>query len=98
MSVLPTRRLVLRRAGAVVVLPFLQSALPRQLRAAPVAKPPVRLVWLYAGSGMHMPDYKPAAVGRDWAVTPILEPLSPFKNDVGVLSGLFHAGAFRRNA
>jgi hypothetical protein len=41
--------------------------LPSVARAAAAAAPPVRLVWLYAGSGMFMPSYKPALAGRAWA-------------------------------
>lgn len=113
-----TRRHALRSLGSMVSLPFLECMVPAGLRAAGAAKPPVRLVWLYVGSGMFMPTYKPAVAGRDWTdatalpadigrgfkaspdLKPLstLEPLFPFKNDVSILSGLFHTGAFRRNA
>lgn len=59
-----SRRHVLRGLGASVGLPFLECMTPA--RAAAAAAPPVRLVWLYAGSGMYMPAYKPALAGRDW--------------------------------
>jgi hypothetical protein len=108
----------------MISLPFLESMLPRSAAvaaggaAAAAAKPPVRLVWLYAGSGMFMPAYKPALKGKAWAeskeipadtklsngvkfapeIKPIgtLEPLLPFKDDVAILSGLLHRGAFTR--
>jgi len=60
-----SRRHALRGLGATVGLPFLECMTPARAVAA-VAKPPVRLVWLYAGSGMFMPAYKPARAGRDW--------------------------------
>jgi hypothetical protein len=60
-----SRRHVLRGLGAAVGLPFLECMTPARALAA-AAKPPVRLVWLYAGSGMFMPAYKPALAGRDW--------------------------------
>jgi hypothetical protein len=60
-----SRRHVLRSLGASVGLPFLECMAPRTAWAAP-SKPPVRLVWLYAGSGMFMPAYKPARTGREW--------------------------------
>ncbi|WP_439631468.1 DUF1552 domain-containing protein [Gemmata sp.] len=60
-----TRRHALRGLGAVVSLPFLECMVPAGARAA-AAKPPVRLVWLYAGSGMFMPAFKPAVVGKNW--------------------------------
>lgn len=110
-----SRRHALRGLGASIGLPFLDCMLPAQ--AAVAAAPPVRLVWLFAGSGMFMPAYKPAKAGRDWhlstelpdtrnsfqggmpaGIKPLgtLEPLLPFKDDVSILSGLFHAGAFTR--
>jgi hypothetical protein len=109
-----TRRHALKGLGALVSLPYLEC----MARAAGAAKPPVRLVWLYAGSGMFMPTYKPSVTGRGWAgsttlpadtstmykvskdLKPLstLEPLLPFQKDVTILSGLFHAGAFKRNA
>lgn len=44
-----------------------------------------------------MPKYKPTHWGRDFELTPILEPLAPFKDRISVLSGLRHANAFKRN-
>ena len=116
-----SRRHVLKGAGTLVSLPLLDCMLPRLARAAAAAAPPVRLVWLYAGSGMFMPSYKPALTGRGWAeskefpdvrnsfsqvdggkipgaIKPLgtLEPLLPFKDDISILSGLLHGGAFTR--
>lgn len=112
-----TRRHALRGFGTVVSLPFLECMVPAGARAA-AAKPPVRLVWMYAGSGMFMPSYKPVALGKNWTeskefaagtalsnnvkfapeIKPLatLEPLLPFKDDVSILSGLLHQGAFTR--
>ena len=116
MSVALSRRHVLRGLGATISLPFLDCMAPARAVAAPAAAP-VRLIWLYAGSGMFMPAYKPARAGREWhlsnelpdtrnsfqggmpeGIKPLgtLEPLLPFKDDVTILSGLLHAGAFSR--
>lgn len=67
MAALIDRRHVLRGAGSLVSLPLLEAMLPARARAAGAAKPPARLVWLYAGSGMFMPAYRPAVTGRGWA-------------------------------
>lgn len=115
-----SRRHALRSLGSLVSLPFLECMIPAGLRAAAATKPPVRLVWFYAGSGMFMPAYRPALAGRAWhaakefhpaagimsnfkmaeEVKPLstLEPLLPFKDDVGILSGLLHQGAFTRGS
>ncbi|MEZ4307224.1 MAG: hypothetical protein R3F14_04165 [Polyangiaceae bacterium] len=56
------RRLFLGGAGAVVALPFLESALPKTARAAEnVAK---RFVAFYVPNGIHMPAWTPATEGR----------------------------------
>lgn len=60
-----SRRHVLRSLGAGIGLPFLDCMAPARALAATAAAP-VRLVWLYAGSGMFMPAYKPSRTGRDW--------------------------------
>lgn len=61
------RRHALRGLGTIISLPFLEVMIPAGAKAAEAAKPPVRLVWLFAGSGMFMPAYKPALLGRNWA-------------------------------
>lgn len=91
------RRHALRQLGACISLPFLESMLPRSIYAAEATRPPVRLVWLYAMSGMWMPSFKPEKTGRDFALTPTLEPLAPLREHVNVLTGLLHANAFLRN-
>jgi hypothetical protein len=117
-----SRRHVLRGLAATIALPFLEAMVPSRglLAADPAAaKPPLRLVWLYAGSGMYMPAYQPSLTGRAWSeskelvvspqlhvankdlltkIKPLatLEPLLPFKDDVSILTGLYHRGAFTR--
>lgn len=94
------RRTFLRGAGALIALPMLEAMTPRRLLgaiAAP-AKPPVRLVFIHTESGMWMETFTPKTTGADFALSPTLEPLAPFRNDFTVASGLFHAAAFKRNA
>jgi hypothetical protein len=110
----------LKGIGSLISLPLLEAMIPAGVRAAATARPPVRLVWLFAGSGMFMPAYKPSLVGKNWheskeiaegtglyagqALAPeikplaTLEPLLPFKDDVSILSGLLHQGAFTRGS
>ena len=94
------RRAFLRGTGALVALPFLEAMTPRRLLGAvgDAAKPPVRLVFIHTESGMWMDTFTPAATGRGYALTPTLEPLAAFRDDFTVCSGLFHPGAFKRNA
>lgn len=89
------RRAFLRGLGALVALPVLESMAP--LRAATAvtaagapARPPLRLAFLYVPNGVHMPDWTPNYEGALTELPAILEPLSAFRRDMLVLSGLTH--------
>ena len=90
------RRTVLRGLGASVALPFLNAMLPR-LRAA--AKPAHRFQAFYVPNGMAMEYWTPKAEGSAFELSPILQPLAPYRDQVLVLSGIksswnyIHAGA-----
>jgi hypothetical protein len=81
-----SRRAALRGMGVSVALPLLEAMLPT--RAAGAATPPVRLAFVYAPSGKHMPAWTPTRLGADYDLPPTLEPLRAVKEDVLVLSGL----------
>jgi len=78
------RRAVLRGAGAVLALPLLDSMVPA-FAASPA--PVKRLGIVYAGMGMNMQLFTPEAEGA-LELTPILQPLTAFKDRVVVVSGL----------
>jgi len=90
------RRTVLRGLGASVALPFLNAMLP-PLRAA--AKPAHRFQAFYVPNGMAMEYWTPKAEGSAFELSPILQPLAPYRDQVLVLSGIksswnyIHAGA-----
>ena len=90
-----SRRTVLRSMGAAVSLPLLEAMVPaRTLLARTAAAPRTRLVCIEmvhgsAGSTQHGMDqhyWMPEKVGRDFAFTPILEPLEPFRDYVTVVT------------
>src|SRR5437667_10411076 len=94
------RRTVLRGLGATLSLPFLEAMLPVWAsggRAA--AKPLHRFQAFYVPNGMAMEYWLPKGEGSTFELSPILEPLAPFRNQMLVLSGLkanwnyIHAGA-----
>ena len=97
------RRTVLRGLGATVALPFLDAMLPafslRGLAAAKSGKPVHRFQTFYVPNGMAMEYWLPKGEGAAFELSPILEPLAPYKNQMLVLSGLkanwnyIHAGA-----
>lgn len=82
------RRAMLKGATAAIALPFLDAMLPRGVFAAPAAKAPVRMAFVYVPNGLHMEDWTPAEVGTDYKITPLLSKLADFKNDFSVLTGL----------
>jgi Protein of unknown function (DUF1552) len=94
------RRTVLRGLGATMALPFLEAMLPAfSLRARALGKPAHRFQTFYVPNGMAMPYWTPKGEGSAFELSPILEPLAPYRNQMIVLSGLksnwnyIHAGA-----
>jgi len=90
------RRTVLRGLGAAMSLPLLDAMTPAVARAATPVK---RFQTFYVPNGMAMEYWLPKTAGAGFEMTPILEPLAPFRNQMLVLSGLkanwnyIHAGA-----
>jgi len=94
------RRTVLRGLGATVALPFLDAMLPAfATRARAAAKPVHRFQAFYVPNGMAMEYWLPKAEGSAFELSPILEPLAAYRNQMLVLSGIkanwnyIHAGA-----
>jgi hypothetical protein len=94
------RRTVLRGLGAAMALPFLEAMLPAASRGGQAAaKPAHRFQTFYVPNGMAMEYWTPKGEGSAFELSPILEPLAPFRNQMLVLSGLhaswnyIHAGA-----
>lgn len=82
------RRSFLRGLGAAVALPALEAMTPVASAANKVSKAPSRLAFLYVPNGVHMPDWTPGGVGRDFQLPTTLEPLAKVRDHVSVLSGL----------
>jgi len=94
------RRTILRGLGAAVALPFLDAMLPAaSLRARAAGAPVHRFQTFYVPNGMAMEYWTPMGAGSTFELSPILEPLAPFRDQLLVLSGLkanwnyIHAGA-----
>ena len=90
------RRTVLRGLGAALSLPVLDAMTPAVARAA---APVRRFQTFYVPNGMAMEYWLPKTAGAGFELTPILEPLAPYRDQMLVLSGLkanwnyIHAGA-----
>jgi hypothetical protein len=85
------RRAMLRNAGALMALPFLESLLPAEARAAAAAKPPLRFGIFTTTGGTVLESWTPKEVGPLTKMSSILRPLDFAKEDVVVVSGLSHA-------
>ena len=81
-----SRRACLKGLGVSMGLPFLEAMLPRAARAA--AATPLRFLCVYSPNGYLMPRWTPVDTGTNWTVSPLLQPLAPFKADMNVISGL----------
>ena len=88
---------MLRGLGAALGLPVLEAMLP-PLQGAP-RQPAHRFQAFYVPNGMAMEYWLPKEEGRDFALTPILEPLAEYRSQMLVMSGIranwnyIHAGA-----
>src|SRR5205809_7462455 len=94
------RRTMLRGLGATIALPFLDAMVPAfSLRGHAAAKPAHRFQTFYVPNGMAMEYWLPKGEGRAFELSPILEPLAAYRDQMLVLSGIkanwnyIHAGA-----
>jgi hypothetical protein len=87
-----SRRTFLQGAGATLALPFLEAMIPA-MTARAATNSGTRLGFVYVPHGAIMDRWTPKADGRDYAFTPILKPLEPFREYVNVVSGLHHKAA-----
>jgi hypothetical protein len=84
-----SRRTVLRGAGAAIALPLLDSMIPAGVAwANTAAATPQRLAFVGFPHGAVMRLWSPAETGKDYTMTPILEPLAPFREHMTIVSGL----------
>jgi hypothetical protein len=75
--------------GAAVSLPLLDAMIPAATAyAKTAAAPKMRLGFFYFPHGAIMEKWTPATVGRDFEMSPILEPLESFRRQLTVVSNL----------
>ncbi|MGA0934555.1 MAG: DUF1552 domain-containing protein [Pseudohongiellaceae bacterium] len=84
-----SRRTVLRGLGTSVGLPLLDAMIPAATalaQTAAVIQP--RLGFVYFPHGAVMENWVPTTTGRDFDVSPILQPAAAHKNKMTIVSGL----------
>src|SRR3954454_7627443 len=89
---LPSRRTVLRGVGVTVALPWLE-ALPLVARGAEKAEAPKRFAALFMGNGISPQNWHAKGAGGEMELSRSLEPLTPFRDKLNVISGLFNKSA-----
>jgi hypothetical protein len=83
------RRTFLRGAGAMIALPLLDAMIPaRTALAQTAAKATPKLGFIYFPHGAIMEHWTPEQEGKDFKLSPILEPLQPFQKQLTIISGL----------
>ena len=83
-----SRRSVLAGGGTLMALPLLEAMLPSTKTAFAQDATPPRLITVFTGNGMNMDNWTPTKEGRNFELSPTLEPLAAFKDKTLVLSGL----------
>jgi hypothetical protein len=89
------RRTFLRGMGATLALPLLDAMIPALSATAKTAAAPVRrLGFVYLPMGATPGKWTPAGEGAITELSPILSPLTPFLNQITVISNLEHKNAY----
>ncbi|HEX8294745.1 MAG TPA: DUF1552 domain-containing protein [Chthoniobacteraceae bacterium] len=90
-----SRRTVLKGLGATLCLPLLEAMRPLRTLAAGVeaAAAPVRMAVLYMPNGVCPGAWAPKGAGRDFALSPILQPLAAHQKDILVMRELWNAAS-----
>lgn len=81
-----SRRTLLRGAGACLGIPWLEAM-------TTPAKSPVRMAMLYMPNGVNISEWYPQGTGRDFKLSPTLEPLADLKDRIVVMSNLWNAAS-----
>lgn len=81
-----SRRTMLKGAGTVVALPFLDAMLPAF--GATIPKQPKRMLYVYAPTGILPQYWTPPTAGPNFEFQRVMKPLEKYRDDVLVLTGL----------
>jgi hypothetical protein len=81
------RRTFLQGAGALISLPLLDAMIPAFAQTK-TTKPPLLMAFVYVPNGIIMPDWTPAQTGKGFDLPHISEPLTPYRENLLLISGL----------
>jgi hypothetical protein len=87
-----SRRTMLRGAGAALALPWLEAMAPQTLaaKASASTESPRRLAVLFMPNGVHPGQWTPKGMGKQFELSPTLEPLRELRDDLLVLTNLWN--------
>jgi len=85
-----SRRAVLKGVGATIALPLLDAMNPAATAWAqtPVGATPKRLAFIGFPHGAIMDRWSPPQTGTNFEMSPILQPLEPYRQHLTIVSGL----------
>lgn len=83
------RRNFLKGIAATISLPHMTS-LAAVTNSASTATTPNRLAFLYVPNGVNVKQWRPTGLGSNYALSNSLQSLTPFKDDIQIISGLDH--------
>ncbi len=87
-----SRRTLLRGAGVTLGLPLLDAMAPSSaFGSSAIPKTPVRMAVLYMPNGVNMNKWPCEGSGRNFSLSPSLEPLRDLKEQIVVLTNLWNA-------
>ena len=88
-----SRRTFIRATGISLALPWFETyAAEPERPSAGDSGPPRRMVCICAPLGLHPDNFIPQQTGKNYALSPYLEILKDYRDDLTVISGLAHAG------
>jgi hypothetical protein len=94
-----SRRAFLHGAGVTMALPWLESTAvwgdvkPKK----DGSEPPVRTAVFFAGNGFHSKEWWAKGEGKSMELGKVLEPLTPYREKLLVIRGLFNEEALKGN-
>ncbi len=84
-----SRRTVLRGAGVTLALPWLEAMMPAATSLGAGAMP-MRMAFLYMPNGVNTSAWAPEGTGREFKLSPTLQPLGEFKDKIIVAQNLWN--------
>src|SRR6202051_1914774 len=84
------RREVLKGVGVTLALPLVDAMIPASTAWAdtPAGKIPKRFAFVGFPMGAIMDRWSPKEIGANFTISPILQPLEPFRKHLTIVSGL----------